>query len=842
MSFSFIPSQAETVDPIASFLFKAVKTIIIGLICLLPIVWLQPGFLMLLPVKSLLLVLVVALAVIFGSLAVLRQAKLHLSLYAPVIAWWGVVLVGVVSALLSPSYVEALIGYTISTHTVAFLAILGVLMSVMAVFRDSKQWSLLVIAAFVAPVLFLVLWHVVRLIFGANILSFGILGSPTDTVVGGWNDLAILATLAIGILMVTLVQLPLPRVPKIISCVAILLLLVMLAVINFAVLWYGLGLFSLALLLYVMTKDRVSVSTEPPSIVAITLMTLVSVVSIIFVVAGGSISGYLSSAFGTNFVEVRPSVGATLDIARQSLQQNLLLGVGPNHFSTAWRDFRDISINETIFWNVDFLAAHSYVTTWFITTGLLGIVAWTVFLLLFFYSGLRILLLGSNSDRFWFYIATTSFLVAASVWAISLVYVPGIVVLTYGALATGLLFASAKPLGVSPLISQHVIANHRTSLGFIIATLVLVIMSVGFGYSSTRQFTAVATYASVFSLPPGDSQIDQAVQRIGSAYTIFSRDLYLREMTDLRLAEVYNLLALESPTEAEQRQFEAAITSAIETASEGVRTFGANPINWLSLGNVYLALARAGVEGAGDRAIASYNEAIVRDARNPLYHLQIAIARTTLDDIDGVRASIAEAIRLKSNYFDAYVLLSELEILSGNAEEALNATRSLIALEPRNPGLYYRLGILQLANGNLGDSVNSLTDALRFDAQFANARYVRALIYAEQGNRQQAISELEIVRNQNEENAVVDETIALVRDASTTINALQLITPIQEPQPRTQQDAVLGSEDIDSNLFSPVNTPPSTNTTQSNEDGEPVQDVPETTDSDASDNSEDINQ
>lgn len=810
MSFSFSPTQTNTFDPIASFLFKAIKVIIIGLICLLPLLWWQPAFLLLLPIKTFTLALIVALVVIIGSLAILRQAQLNISLYTPIIAWWGVVGAAGVSALLAPDYVNALIGFSMSIHTVAFLGMLGVLMMAMGVFHDSKQWSLLCIMAFVAPILLLTILHGLRLLFGAEFLTLGVLNSVTDTVVGSWNDLGILVVLAISILMVTLVQLPLPNLPRLITVFMIGVLLYLLAIINFSVIWYGLGLFSLSLLLYVLTRDRVTVGHIKPSILAIITMSTVAVVSILFIIAGGSIGGYINNNLGANYVEVRPSFGATLDVTQQVLGQNLIFGVGPNHFDEAWRNYRDPAINETVFWNVDFLAGNGYISTWFASTGLLGVIAWFIFITTFFYSGARVLLMASNNDRFWFYVASISFLVAASVWLISLFYVPGAIVLVYGAVATGLLFASARPLGVAPLFSHLTIANQRTGLIFILATLILVVGSVGFGYIATKQFTATTMYAAAYNVPAGENQFDEVVAQIASAYNLYPRDIYLQEIIELRLTQVYQLLALESPSESEQRLFEEVITSAIEIASEAVRSYPRNPKNWAALGSVYQALATAGVEGAADRALAAYGEAIARAGQNPLYYLRTASVRVAMGDEEGARADITKATELKRNYVDAYVLLSELEILTGNTESALAATRALISLEPRNAGLYYRLGILHLANENLNESISALTDALQFDPQFANARYVRALVYAELGNRPLAITELEIVRNQNEENSVVDDTIALIQDENSNINALTLITPIQESAPVSQQDVVLSGENLDTDLISPVNTPPVT--------------------------------
>lgn len=173
MSLSFVPHQAETKDKIATTLMKTTMFLLVGLVFLLPLVWLQPAFLLLSSAKVFLGVLVVLTVLVIGSLALLRFGSLHVQLYSPLIAWWSLVGVSVLAALLAPDYLQALVGFSMGIHTVVFLAMIGILMSVMFVFSSSKQWSLLAISAMVAPVLILALLHLVRVLFGFDVLKIG---------------------------------------------------------------------------------------------------------------------------------------------------------------------------------------------------------------------------------------------------------------------------------------------------------------------------------------------------------------------------------------------------------------------------------------------------------------------------------------------------------------------------------------------------------------------------------------------------------------------------------------------------------------------------------------------
>ena len=68
----------------------------------------------------------------------------------------------------------------------------------------------------------------------------------------------------------------------------------------------------------------------------------------------------------------------------------------------------------------------------------LGVLAWLSFLGLFVYSGVRMLMKASGADRMWYFIAVSSFVSATYIWFMSVIYVPGAVVLLLGALEQAL--------------------------------------------------------------------------------------------------------------------------------------------------------------------------------------------------------------------------------------------------------------------------------------------------------------------------------------------------------------------------------------------------------------------
>ena len=179
-----------------------------------------------------------------------------------------------------------------------------------------------------------------------------------------------------------------------------------LAVVNFFHLWLVIGFFGLLLLVYILAKDTFLYhsSKEVKSIISpilIGITMLVCITSIVFVIAGDYMGAKISSLTEISYVEVRPSMTATIDVARNVYQDDVLLGVGPNRFADAWRLHKDRSINETLFWDTDFNAGFGFVPTIFVTLGLLGGMLFVAFHVAYLYLGYRMLVRTAANDSFW---------------------------------------------------------------------------------------------------------------------------------------------------------------------------------------------------------------------------------------------------------------------------------------------------------------------------------------------------------------------------------------------------------------------------------------------------------
>ncbi len=815
---SFVPKLPAKGDAISHGLMSVARFLLIAAVGFLPLVFI-PGIPMLLGAAKIFYVLLLLLvAVIAMSLSILRSGAITLRFSPLLVSWWAVVGTALVSALLSPTPLWSLAGDVIETHTAGFLAILGVLMTIMISFGSTKKSIVYLYGALLGSTALIVVLHLVRLIFGPTVLTLGFLNAPSANVIGSFNDLGLYLGLAVLIGLVAMVQLSLSRIGVILTGIVMAISLMILALVNFFAIWLILALFSLLLLMYSLTKDRFGV--EPGmapvhnaklSLASTGVVAMVFVISTVFLIGGSSIGAYLSQKTGVSYLEIRPSVSATLDILRQVYHENAFTGSGPYRFGDSWQLYKDSSITQTVFWNTPFSAGSGYVPTWFITTGLLGVLAWLAFLGLFVYTGIMMLVRGQSTDVFWYFTGTLAFVSASFVWIMSVLYVPGPTLLIIGAASTGIMIAAYQALLPQHQSVYNMLTTARTGFILIVCVMLVIISTILVGYGSVREFIAAYQYVTASqNLPQDGTQIKVVTDRLVQAYTLYPSDTYAREIALYDLLNLNNLLSLQNATPAQQQEFQQTITAGIAASSEAVKRKPTDAQNWRVLGDTYAVLAAVNIEGAAARANDAYHEAEVRDPHNPYYVLQKALIAFRAKDVTEARRLAAMALELKSNYTDALFVLSQIDIATGDVPKAIASTESLIALESGNSGRYYQLGVLQTANKNREAAIAAFTAALSIDPSYANARYLRALQYLAAGNKDLAVSELKAVRDLNADNKAVDELIGKITRGEVTTETLNQTTPTQpitEPAAVTTDNNTTTTDTApDTELLKPVNT------------------------------------
>jgi tetratricopeptide (TPR) repeat protein len=771
----------------------------------IPKVWATLGF-----DKTLFAIVFIIFSAVLLSFLALRQSHMRTVLPTSLGFFVLFVMSAAISGFLSGDTQDTFRGSFIEITTVLFLAVMALVMMLPLILQGSKQMTIKAITFFGCMASVLVIYNFLRLLFGPEFLSFGTFTAITDSPIGGFNDLAIFSALVIILSVISLVQLPLNRIIQGILSSLVVLSIIILAVINFFNIWIIVGLFSLLVFVYLLSRDKVFTSENqvliPPrrSLLAIILTAVICIVSAAFVIAGDVLGDKLSNAINVSYVEVRPSLTATIGIAKSVYEQDLLFGVGPNRFTDAWHLYKDKRINDTIFWEREFSAGSSFVSTVFVTTGIVGGVLLVLFHIWFLYLGYRTLLKTTQVDLYWRYFGSFSFAAAGFLWLMSYIYVPGAAVLLLTALFTGFAYVASGAL--FPVMVRRITLATNQRRGFLLMSgvIMVVVASVTTLYTIGAQYIAQAKFAQAQTILNDSEEIDV---RTAAAYELYKDDRFLNTRVQIKLLTLQTLLSTQNPTEEEQQTFLRAAEQALILSEQAITKDVTNPSHHAVLAAVYANLSLAGVTGARERVDLSLAEAKKYDPHNPVYYLIAAQVAARSGDLERARQELTTALALKRNYTEALYLLAQLDIAEGKTEAAIETTRAIIVLEPRNSTRYFQLGMLLAAVSKTEEAALAFQFAIQLEPQHVNARYLLALAYLDLGQVDAALEQLRVVQTTNQDNIELASLIEQVESGEyQAIESNSFETPVREGlSTLNQSEQGLGLQDVESDLLSPVN-------------------------------------
>ena len=757
--------------------------------------------------KTIFVFIALLLAITLYALSVLRSGTMRVQITTPVFAFWVVLIATSISALFSADLTDSFIGATIPAQTVVFVSLLALIMTGCHLFLRSKQVVMQLYLLLYAVAIVLGIYHIFRIIFGPNFLSFGLSVSEVFTPIGNWNDLAVFYGLIVILSLVVLEQLPLPKIARYGFAGTAVLAVILLTVVQFTLVWILIGFVALISLMFSLTRHRFNPDYKSLSILSPLLSGVIALLALVFLLGGTTFGNVISQATGVEYLEVRPTTVATIDIAQGVYSQNALLGIGPNKFVDAWRLHRDNSLNNTVFWNTDFTAGSSYIATVFTTTGAVGVIAWLAFFFSFLFIGYKMFISHQRHDPFWHFIATSSYIAALYLWIIAIVYVPGTAIMMLAALCTGVALVSYSNLCTVPVLTFDSTKNRQATAVLIAGVLLLIIGSVSASFNLVNHYSATYTFNTAFSA----SSFVESNQRIEAAYEIFSHESFARQRALNSIVELNQLLQLQEPDEEAQQQFEQSLVAGVTAAQEAVRRDSTNALNWAVQAAVYSTLLAADISNAAELAYESIERAQALYPTNPEFYALEAQIAFRANDEDRARQAINRSLQQKPDYVTALSLLTEIDILSGQIETAVESVQAMIRLQPTNPGLRYQLAVLQLAQEQQSAAISALEQAIGLDPDFANARYILALQYADQNRQQAALSQLERVLELNPGNQEVISLIAQIEagepiDASAGTSAPNLVDDLLTG---TEEDPTRSDPTPDSDLLQPVNVTPS---------------------------------
>jgi tetratricopeptide (TPR) repeat protein len=718
------------------------------------------------PMKVSVVALGFLLALILYVLARLTRGNVIVPPLALLGALWLVPLAYALSTLFSGAGLSAsFFGTNFETDTFGFILILAAVASLTAlVFRKREQFSL---GAFVVGgTLGILVLSQALIVLASRVFPGSI--APTQNLIGAFIDLGMLSGLAVVLALITLRFLTLTRIVRIAVIVGLVLGLFVLGAVNAPALWIITGLASLALFIEAIMKRRHAGSDEELEGVSTlpaesdtgssgsrsVLAPLgVLIVSFFFVIGGNTLGASFTNALGTSIIDARPSWQATFDIGSRTYASSPLFGSGPGTFGEQWLKFRDRTVNDTIFWNIDFTSGIGFIPTSLVTTGIIGAIAWLLFLGLLVFFAARALLFRLPQDTFLRFVSVASFTGTLYVLAFSVFNAPGPIVLTVGFFLLGIFISSLRFSGERK--EWGVLFSKSPRVGFVIVfclTLVLLGSVVG-AYGVLQRFMAEISFKEASdALASGD--LVRAEEAAQQSLAFSPSDRTHRVLASVSIARMNQIATDNSiaPTTA-QEQFQAALTRGIEAGSAATTLNPNNYQNWALLGSVYQTVVPLQIEGAYQSSRDSYDRAVALNPTNPV--LPFVLAQLEITNNNGAQAEteLLNAIGLKRDYAQAIYLLSQLQVSLGKSREALEAAEAAAYFAPNDPVVLFQLGLLRSGNGQTEGAIAALTRAIELNPQYANAHFFLGVMLALQGDLAGATSALQMVASFSEDNA-----------------------------------------------------------------------------------------
>jgi tetratricopeptide (TPR) repeat protein len=711
-------------------------------------------------------------------------------------ALWIVPIAYALSALFSGVGLKnAFFGTELEADTFGFMvlvALLGTLAALLLRRREQLRLFFLFGAAAAALVFLAELFFLI----GGQIAPS--LMSASANFIGSFGDLGIFTGLIVLVLLLALRFLELSRWFRVALMVSGGFSLIILALANSSLVWLFVGLAALGLFIEAImhrmtaaaTDDELEgvatlrdVETERESNPEPLIVSLIVLVVAIFFLIGGSIGSSLAGALHVNALDVRPSWSATFAVGGHTYASSPLFGTGPGTFGTDWLKFRDRSLNDTPFWNIDFTSGIGLVPTSFVTTGALGALAWIAFFGLLSFFGLRFLLMRAPEDPFVRFVSLASFVSAIYLFALSIFAVPGPVLIALAFVMTGV-FISTLRYGTDA--REWGIAFARSPrVGFVVVFFLTLLLlgSVASLYVVVERYLASVSYnQAAVALSSGNLTVAESA--IARSILFAPSDRAYQLSSALGVAKM-NQIASDTklPADEARTQFQSTLSGSISDALTATQLGPQNYQNWAALGNVYASVIPLKIDGAYNNARTAYEHAVTLNPTNPA--LPYVLAQLDIRNKDNAKAEedLNQAISLKHDYTQAIFLLSQLEVQEGKAKEALQAAEAAAYFAPTDPTVLFQVGLLRLGTGDTDGAIVALQGATKVNAQYANAHYFLAVAYATKKNYADAVTELNTVAALAPDNASAVATyITALQSGRNPFPATTLGTnPVKEP-------------------------------------------------------------
>ncbi|MDP3955951.1 MAG: hypothetical protein Q8Q18_01785 [bacterium] len=714
--------------------------------------------------KHVFFVVLVSLSLIAWVVARIISGRMRIAKSSILLSLLVLLLLLLPATLFSNSFSLSLLG--VGSESGSFISILMYVVTafLVSVHAKSPRYVVGYLAYLLGFSIFVFLGHV------ANVFSGPFQLFNSGSFIGKWNDLGLFYGLALVIALFFVNVVGVSGRYRFLAYVSATTSLVGLIIVNFPNAWYLAVFFSIVVIISaVRRRSRLAEQGEVSSMTALILPIIVLLVAITFSLLGG-INGYLGEkitsfqlSHNVSSLEARPSWQATIGVAKESLKKDPFFGAGLNRFSSRWVMYRQASIAETAFWNIDFNAGIGYVPTFAVTAGIVGFLGWLLFLAVTWIVGFRYTF--SQGTHHEAQVALLTLFAGLSyLLFVMFFYVSDSFLIGLAFIFVGLFVATSRITGQIRELSLNLYADARIRFVSLLFLVVLVVVAGFVGIASTRRVMAFSSFQKGLVALNAGAGIDEVRSYLEGAIQRAPLDIYQRAMSEAETLRVQQLLASEATDPAALRaEFQDRLSRAVTAAEAAIEYDRENYLNFLALGRVYASLSALPFEDSYGLAKTSFEFAQERAPRHPLIALELARLERTEGNQEAARTYFKEALARKPNYSQALFEFSLLEIESENLSAALERTEQAAILSPNNEGLFFQLGFLRYQNKDYEQAGVALEHAVSLDDSYANALYLLGLVYDELGYNKEAIISFERVLQFNSDNEHIRQALENVR-------------------------------------------------------------------------------
>ena len=724
-------------------------------------------------------------------------------------------IISAVSTIASASPQISLFGNLGSSSGLVHFIVFGLAMFLTPLYlRDVKE--IIRALLFFSISLFVISIYSLLQFFGIFIIPFEFAKNIAFNPVGTVQALAIFLGSGLVMMMALLTSFKLSSIPKAIFALSAALLAVVLILVNFSYVWLGILFASALVASWQIMHSRKSGNKQSAQSSSAVLapkfglpLVLMIIVAILFFVRPPISSVVRLPA------EVRPSLSATLNIARASLgseAKNAILGSGPSMFLYEYLENRSSTLNSTAFWGVRFSQGYAALPTFLITLGVLGVGA-LVFLFGFFlwlgFKGIAVLSrkkgeISSESGQAErvALVSFVSFLFLLLSWFF---YPANFTILLFTFLFAGVVIASLRAGGALSNFEFSLLHTPQRTFAASLVIIVLIVSVIVSVYWQGQKYVAQVVHTVGVSSYNSNRDLDDALRKVALAVNLDdSRDVYLRTYTQLLGLQAQKVLDNRDLDSAElQRRYQVVFQGMIQTAQRATTANPADPLNWRQLAAVYEDNISI-VEGADRFAILNYEKAAALNPQSPAEYLNVARAyvrsadalqrkitqlpeegeerekleATRAENLSEAIVNLKKSIALKGDYAPAHFLSSQVYERQGDRELAIQKTLETRNLNPLDTGVGYQLGLLYYLDDQIENARDEFVRVVSLREGFSNARYFLGLSYDRLGNTQGAIDQFAKVSELNPDNEEVDKILSNLRAGE---DALDGISPPSTP-------------------------------------------------------------